>query len=153
MAHRIKHTLKSNTDPILKQTSIVLAILGFADAVYLLVLKYTQSEALCVGNHGCITVNTSSYSMIYGIPISLWGLIGYLCIGTALFLESHWRLMHEQGPLFTFGASLIGVIFSAYLTWIELYVIHATCPFCVASAILITLIFILAVIRLVKQTT
>ena len=153
MAARIKPPRQDKARQTLNWVSFILTFLGAADAVYLLVLKYTQSEAMCIGNHGCITVNNSSYSLIYGIPVSLWGLIGYLCIGAALFLEPHWKLMHEQGPLFIFGASLIGVIFSAYLTWIELYVIHAICPFCMASAILITLIFILAVIRLVKQTT
>jgi uncharacterized membrane protein len=140
------------TGPILKWTSIVLAILGAADAIYLLVLKSTQLEALCVGNHGCITVNNSIYSEIYGIPVSVFGIAAYLAIAGILLLELHLKSARENGPLAIFGISLTGLAFSAYLTWLEFYVIHAVCPFCIASAIIITLIFILAIIRLVKQT-
>ena len=63
------------------------------------------------------------------------------------------KIAKEYGPLAIFGISLGGVIFSIYLTYLELYVIHAVCPFCVASAIIIILLFILAILRLVKQTT
>jgi len=153
VASVIKTSHQGKIGHVLKWVSFALTILGSVDAIYLLVLKYTQSEAMCVGSHGCITVNNSTYSMIYGLPISLIGLIGYLCIGVALLLEPYWKLVNEQSPLFIFGASLIGVIFSAYLTWIELYIIHAICPFCVASAVIITFIFILAVIRLIRQST
>jgi uncharacterized membrane protein len=58
----------------------------------------------------------------------------------------------DNNPLMIFGISLAGTAFTGYLTWIELYVIHKVCPFCVASAIIILLIFILAIIRLVRQT-
>jgi uncharacterized membrane protein len=143
---------KDKSAPILTWASIVLAFLGAADAIYLLVLKYTQLEALCVGNHGCITVNNSIYSEIYGIPVSVFGIAAYLAIAGILLLEPHLKLAKENGPLAIFGISLAGVAFSAYLTWLEFYVIHAACPFCIASAIIITLIFILAIIRLVKQT-
>ena len=152
MAHQIMHTSKDGTDQIMKGSSITLAILGAVDSIYLLVLKYKQLEAMCIGNHGCITVSNSSYSEIYHTPIAFFGLIGYICIGVLLYLEPRWKLTREQGPLVVFGAALVGVLFSAYLTYLELYVIHAICPFCVASAIIITLIFILAIIRLVKQT-
>jgi uncharacterized membrane protein len=151
VAPGIKTAHLDKTGQVLKWVSIALTILGAADAIYLLVLKYSQSEAMCVGSHGCITVNNSSYSMIYGIPVSLLGLIAYLAIGASLILESYWKHAHNHGPLLTFGATLIGVIFSAYLTWIELLIIHATCPFCLISAVVISIIFILAVIRLVRQ--
>jgi uncharacterized membrane protein len=143
---------KDKSEPIFKWASIVLAFLGAADAIYLLVLKYTQLEALCVGNHGCITVNNSLYSEIYGIPVSVFGIAAYLAIAGILLLEPRLKLAKENGPLAIFGISLAGVAFSAYLTWLEFYIIHAVCPFCIASAIIITLIFILAIIRLVKQT-
>lgn len=152
MAARMRTSSKDKSEPILKWASIVLAILGAADAIYLLVLKYTQLEALCVGNHGCITVNNSIYSEIYGIPVSVFGIAAYLAITGILLLEPRLELAKENGPLSIFGISLAGVAFSAYLTWLEFYVIHAVCPFCIASAIIITLIFILAIIRLVKQT-
>ena len=135
----------------LRWTSLALSILGAADAIYLLVLKYTQDEAMCIGNYGCISVNNSSYSMIYGIPVSLLGLLAYLAVTAMLLLESHWELARLRGPLVVFGIGLTGVLFSAYLTYLEYFVIYAVCPFCIASALLIALIFILSIIRLVRQ--
>jgi uncharacterized membrane protein len=152
MANRINHNRKDKSDQILKWAGILLAFLGAADSIYLLILKYTQAKVMCVGSHGCITVNTSVYSEIYGIPVSAFGILAYLVIAAIGLLESRWKLAGENGPLAAFGISLAGVAFSAYLTYIEIYVIHALCPFCVASAVIITAIFILAFIRLVKQT-
>jgi len=152
VAVRMRTSSKDKSKPILKWASIILAILGAVDAIYLLVLKYTQLEALCVGNRGCLTVNNSIYSEIYDIPVSTFGIAAYLAIAGILLLEARLRLARENGPLAIFGISLAGMAFSAYLTWLEFYVIHAVCPFCIASTIIITLIFILAIIRLVKQT-
>jgi len=152
MAHQLKNNHTDKTESILKWAMIALSVLGTLDAIYLLVLKYTQSEAMCVGNHGCITVNNSQYSVIYGIPVSVFGILAYIAIAALVLLESHIQFVHENGPLADFGISLGGVVFSAYLTYLEFYVIHAVCPFCVTSAITITVIFILAVIRLIKQT-
>jgi len=133
-------------------STMVLTILGTADSVYLLIYKLTGNPYMCLGNGGCHNVNFSPYSEIYGIPVSLFGIAAYLAIVVILALEARVKIAKENGPLAIFGISLVGVGFSAYLTYLELYVIHAVCPFCVASAVLITLIFILAVIRLVKQT-
>ena len=152
MANKMKPVLTDKNDQIFKWSSVTLAILGALDAIYLLVLKYTQAVAMCIGNHGCITVNNSSYSEIYHTPVAFFGLMGYVSIAALLIIEPKWNLTREQGPLVVFGAALIGVLFSAYLTYIEYYVIYAVCPFCLASAIIITIIFILAIIRLVKQT-
>ena len=151
MASRIKPVPQDKSDLAFKWASIILAFLGTADSIYLLVLKYTQLEVMCVGNHGCITVNNSRYSEIHGIAVSVFGILGYLAMAGILLLETRLKLAKEQGPLAVFGMSLGGVAFSAYLTYLEFYVIHAVCPFCITSATVITLIFILAIIRLVKQ--
>jgi uncharacterized membrane protein len=153
MAGQTKRVKQGNKREILRLASIILAFLGAAVSSYLLVLKYTQAVVMCAGSHGCITVSNSPYSMIYGVPVALIGFTGYIVIAVQLLLENKMAILKEQGPLFVFGETLIGFIFSAYLTWIELYVIHAICPFCVASAIIMTLLFILAVIRLVKHST
>jgi len=131
--------------------SIVTAILGAADSLYLLIYKLTSNNLMCLGSGGCSTINSSRYSEIYGIPVSLLGLLAYLAIVVVHTLEPRIKVAEEHGPLLVFGISLVGVLYSAYLTYLELYVIHAVCPFCVVSAILITIIFVLAIIRLVKQ--
>jgi uncharacterized membrane protein len=106
---------------------------------------------MCLGNGGCSTVNSSSYSELFGIPVSVYGLLAYLAIITIILLEPRWKLAATQGPLALFGITLGGVLFSAYLTYIEYFVIFAVCPFCIISAVVITLLFILAIIRLVIQ--
>jgi uncharacterized membrane protein len=152
MASRLKTTPTDKSDPILRWASIILAILGTADAIYLLIYKYSSNDRMCLGNGGCATVNYSPYSEIYGVPVALLGILAYLAILAVLALEPHWKLTEEYGRLTVFGMGLVGVLFSAYLTYIEAYVIHAYCPFCVTSAILITVIFILAIIRLIKHS-
>jgi uncharacterized membrane protein len=152
MVHRIEKPVINKSDLALFWGSAVLSILGALDALYLLIFKLTGNNRMCLGNGGCHDVNFSSYSEIYGIPVSVFGMAAFLAILCILFLEGRLKIAKENGPLAIFGISLGGVLFTAYLTYLELYVIHAICPFCVASAILITLIFILSVIRLVKQT-
>ena len=152
MAHRIKPIKIDKTGPAFYWATFVLACLGVLDAVYLLIYKLTGNNGMCWGNGGCHDVNFSPYSEIGGIPVSVFGIIAFVFIASILLLEARLRIAEENGPLAIFGISLAGVAFMAYLTWLEIYVIHAICPFCVASAVIIALIFILAVIRLINQT-
>jgi len=152
MAHRIKPTHHDKTGPAFYWAIFVLACLGVLDATYLLIYKLTGNNQMCLGNGGCHDVNFSPYAEIGKIPVAVFGIAAFLVIAAILLLEPRMRLAKENGPLAIFGISLAGVAFSAYLTWLEVYVIHAICPFCVASAVLIALIFILAIIRLVRQT-
>ena len=151
MVSRIDKSQVDKIGSVLYWSSVVLAALAALDALYLLIFKLTGNSQMCLGNGGCHDVNFSPYSEIYGIPVSIFGLLAYLAILGILFLEARVKIIKENGPLVNFGIGLVGVAFSIYLTYLEIYVIHAICPFSVASAILITLIFILAIIRLVKQ--
>ena len=151
MVHPMTPIQKDKSGPTLYWAIFTLACLGFLDATYLLIYKLTNINAMCLGNGGCHNVNFSSYSEINGIPVSAFGMFAFFVIAGILLLEPRWKAAMENGSLAIFGISLAGVAFSAYLTWLELYVINAVCPFCVASAIIITLIFILALIRLIKQ--
>jgi len=130
---------------------MVSAIAGMAISIYMFVFKTLSIDAMCLGNGGCSTVNASPYSEIYGIPVAAVGLIGYLAIIGSLILEKFTLFFEDNGPLLEFGMGLVGVVYSAYLTYLEFYVIHAVCPFCVASAVTITLCFVFALIRLIKQ--
>ena len=152
MANRIKNKPIDKTAPTLFWSTVAISIIGAADAVYLLIYKLTGNPHMCLGNGGCHNVNFSPYAEINGIPISVFGICAYLAIICILVLEARVKIAKDNGPLAIFGISLGGVAFSAYLTYLEIYIIHAICPFCVISAIAITLLFILAIIRLVKQT-
>jgi uncharacterized membrane protein len=151
MAHSINPPPGKKSVPVLYWASFVLACLGVLDSIYLLIYKLTNNNAMCIGSGGCHDVNFSPYSEIGGIPVSVFGIAGFLFIAAILLLEPRLKFLQENGPLVIFGVGIFGVAFSAYLTWLELYVIHAICPFCVASAVIISLIFILAIIRLIKQ--
>lgn len=136
----------------LKLASMLAAILGTLDSIYLLIFKLTSAAAMCLGSGGCSKVNSSLYSEVQGIPVSLLGIFAYLVILSLHVFETSNRFIKKNGALFIFGVSLCGVLFSAYLTYIEMYIIHAICPFCMASAVLITIIFIIAIVRLIQQT-
>jgi uncharacterized membrane protein len=152
MANSISPSKSTKTGPTSYWASLILACLGVLDATYLLIYKLTGNNAMCIGNGGCHNVNFSPYSEINGIPVSVFGIAAFLTIAGLLLLEPRVKFVDENGPLAIFGISLAGVAFTAYLTWLEIYVIHSICPFCVASAIIITLIFIIAIIRLINQT-
>lgn len=134
--------------------SLVIACIGFLDAVYLIILKYTNNKGMCLEGIGdCWSVNISRYSMIGGIPVAGLGAMGFLAIIALLLLENRGGFWLNQGLMVNFGLSLIGVLFSAYLTYIEIAVIHAICPFCVLSAICMLILFGLNLARLAPSKT
>lgn len=136
----------------MKKTNLIAlsaAIVGAIDAIYLSWIKFSHNETLCAPGLGdCFTVNTSRYSEIYGIPIALFGLAAFLFIIAILLGESRCSFLQENGSLLLFGVSLIGVLYSTYLTYLEAYIILAWCPYCVLSATMITIIFITSIYRL-----
>jgi len=135
----------------LRITAIILAIIGLVTSLYLLWIKVSNNQALCLPGIGdCWSVNTSIYSEFLGIPVSIFGAGGYLAILVVLFAETRYKIAKLYSQYAMFGLTLLGVIVSAILTYLELAVIHAVCPFCVLSAIVMTLLFILTIVSLVK---
>ncbi len=131
-------------------SSLILAGVGLIDALYLTGVKLSNTYTLCgpVGN--CETVNTSQYSQVGGIPIALFGAGAYLVLLILLLFERHNDFWAEYSPMLVFGVSLAGVLYSAYLTFLEIAVIRAICPYCIISAIIMVLLFILALIHLIR---
>jgi uncharacterized membrane protein len=139
-------------DKKLYWASIVFTAIGLAVSIYMTIFKLTNNNNMCVGNHGCTTVNDSSYSVINGFPVAAVGIIGYLAILLVLILEvKGGRFFKENAILVNFGLMLIGFLFTLYLIYLEIFVIKALCPFCLTSQIAMSILFILSVIRLVKQ--
>lgn len=109
----------------LKILSAVLAAIGLADSAYLWYTKMSRSAILC-GVGDCDAVNASPYASIAGIPVAALGVAGY----AALLVLAAWALAApESAPywltdLRLFAAGL-GFLFAAYLTALELFVIHA----------------------------
>ncbi len=135
----------------LRLVVIGLSILGVIVASYLVYVKFSPGALICSGVGGCEAVNTSVYSTLFGIPVAAFGALTYAAILILLLLEPRMALVSEWGVVAEFGLALIGTLYSAYLTYIEVAVLHQICPYCVTSAITITLICILSGIRLARQ--
>jgi uncharacterized membrane protein len=120
----------------------VLSTVGLGIAAYLTYVHYAGLHPLCLASGGCERVQSSHYAKLAGVPVATLGLAGYAAILASLPVRGELGL--AAGALF----ALVGFGFSGYLTWLELFRIHAICQWCVASAVLMTLIAALTVARL-----
>jgi uncharacterized membrane protein len=122
-----------------------LAVLGAAIAGYLTWVHFAELEPFCVGGGGaCERVQSSPHASLGGVPVAVLGLVGYLAILASQALADR---------SVTAFLALVGAGFSAYLTYVELNVIHAVCQWCVASAVVMTALAVASVARLVGRTT
>ncbi len=135
----------------LRRISIGLTVLGIVVAGYLTFLHLTDSSALCNGFGGCDAVRQSRYSEVAGIPVALIGLFGYLAILAVLLTEELDGPLAAQALILTFGLTLVGTLYSLYLTYLELFVIAAICPYCIASAVIMIVIFGFALYRVLRM--
>ena len=133
----------ASNDRMLAIAILVLALIGTGVAGYLTYVHYEGLKVIC-SNSGCGTVQSSQYAKIAGIPVATLGLLGYLGILGSLLIRN------ELGRMTGFGIALIGFLFSLYLTYRELFTIHAVCEWCVSSAVIMTLLFILTAVRLLR---
>lgn len=128
--------------------SIGLALAGLVDSLYLSWIKLTGNTAACSGIGDCEAVNTSRFSEIGGIPVALLGAFGYVLIIGMLVLRTRKQAWDEPLSIALFGVTLVGTLYSIYLTYLEVVVIRAVCPFCVVSAMLMAFLFILSIVHL-----
>lgn len=138
-------------DKTLWRLSLGFAILGLVVASYLIWIKVNPSALYCAGVGDCEAVNSSRYSVVWGIPIAIFGALAYAAILGTLLLEKRVAFFTAWGPLIEFGLAFAGTLYSAYLTYIEVAVIHKICPYCVTSAIAISLICIFTALRLPRM--
>jgi uncharacterized membrane protein len=123
----------------------LLALAGVGVSAYLTWAHLAGQSVVCGQSQGCDIVQQSVYSEVGGIPVALLGLAAYIALLALTLLRGHHLGgMEDYIPLAIFGISLIGVLYSAYLTYLELYVIYAICWWCVTSAVIITVIFLLS---------
>ncbi|MBK5218297.1 MAG: vitamin K epoxide reductase family protein [Thermoleophilia bacterium] len=136
--------MKFPSEAFLRRAVAFVATLGIGVATYITIADSGGGAPACVaGGHGCATVAESSYSHIAGINVSVFGIIGYvLLLATAFFATD---LARFAG----FALALGGFGFSIYLTYLEIFEIEAICQWCVASAVLMTILFLLNATRLI----
>ncbi len=124
----------------------IVCLLGIGDAGYLTYVHYSGIHVACLaGGGGCEKVQASQWSKLDGVPVSLLGLIGYVTILGSLAIRG------EMGRAIGFGIALIGFGFSMYLTYRELFTIHAICQWCVGSAVLMTALAVLTATRFLRD--
>jgi uncharacterized membrane protein len=118
------------------------ALLGLAIAGYLTYVHYAELGPVCVGGgKACEKVQNSSASELAGIPVAVLGLVGYAGILLSAALPG------EVGRLLGALLAISGLAFSLYLTYEELFVIHAVCQWCVASAVIMAILAALTGMR------
>lgn len=120
-----------------------LAVIGLGVAAYLAYVETQAVTAVCgpVGN--CNAVQTSEYAYLFGIPIGVLGVLGYVAI-LAAWCWSRWRADY-RATLALAAMTAFGVLFSIYLTSLEPFVIGAVCAWCLTSAVVMTLLMVMSV--------
>lgn len=133
------------------QITVALTIIGLLVSIYMTIYKVTANDNMCVGSKDCSVVNASKYSEVNGIPVAVVGAIGYAALLGILWLERKPGFFKDNGSMIFFGISLIGFFFTLWLIYVEVALLKAYCPFCITSQITMTVIFILSVVRVVRQ--
>jgi len=123
----------------------VLAVIGLGIASYLTYVHYAGIKPVCTAGESCTKVQTSVYSKLAGVPVALMGLIGYVAILASLLVPEN-----ETTRFATMALTLVGFGFSAYLTYRELFSIHAVCEWCASSAGILTVMMCLSVWRFLR---
>ncbi len=128
----------------LRRAIAFLAALGIGVATYIAVEATGGDAPACIaGSGGCATVAKSSYSHVAGVNIAVFGIVGYVLLLASAFFAN---------DLARFGGFLValgGFGYSVFLTYVELFKIEAICQWCVGSAILMTILFLLNATRLI----
>jgi uncharacterized membrane protein len=126
-----------------------LALAGIFVALYLLLYKMGVIGNLSCSIGSCETVNLSRWSVFIGAPVAAWGVAFYIVLFALAVASIEGRYAASLGMSKLLAlVSGGGMVFSAWLTYLELFVIHAICQWCVISAIIVTSVFVVAVLDL-----
>ena len=123
-----------------------LAALGLVIAVYLTVIKLSGGLPVCGPVSGCEDVARSEYSSTLGIPTAAFGALSSAAL---LVLGLVWaRTGDRRALLGAYGLGLLGVVFVGYLTYLELFVIHAVCAWCATYGLTVVVGWLVAALSL-----
>jgi uncharacterized membrane protein len=127
----------------------LVSLAGVFVALYLTLYKLGYVGTLVCAVGSCETVQTSRWATLLGFPVATWGVAFYV----AALALSLWGLSDAMADSRRLSQALVvmtgvGVLFSLWLTYLELFVIHAICQWCVISAVLVTVLFVISVLDL-----
>jgi len=143
-------TLKTtHTNRALSVIIAAIAIIGLIDAGFLTYKHYAAAAIplTCSTAFACNEVTTSSYSIFWGLPVSIYGMLFYIATIALLILSRRWRAAIYWLVFF----SAVGFLFSLRFVYIQFFVLQATCPYCLLSAAISLVIFILSFRLLLKK--
>lgn len=136
---------------IRRQAIVLLALVGLLVATYLWLYKIGVLGVLQCGTGSCEYVQTSPYAEIFGVPVALVGVVGYVVLFLIGLAGVQPRFATDRRVTVLLAVlATIGFAFTLYLTAIELFVLHAICRWCVGSAVIMTAIWGLALAGLVR---
>jgi uncharacterized membrane protein len=134
---------------IRRQALVLLTLVGLLVATYLWLYKIGVVGQLQCGTGNCELVQTSRYAELFGLPVALYGVGGYATLFVVGLLGLQPRFAADRRTTRLLAAiATVGFAFSLYLTAIELFVLHAICRWCVASAVIMTAIWVLSIVEL-----
>jgi len=131
-----------------RMTIALLALVGALVALYLTLFKVGVIGELVCNIGSCERVNTSRWAMLFGVPVAAWGLATYVVLLVLALVSVQRDALERQIAWVLVALSGWSVLFSAWLTSKELFVIHAICIWCVTSATIMTLIFLASLLEL-----
>ncbi|MGN6217777.1 MAG: vitamin K epoxide reductase family protein [Solirubrobacterales bacterium] len=132
------------SEATLRRIIAFIAALGIGVATYITIADSSGGSPACLaGGGGCETVANSSYSHIAGVNIAVFGIVGYILLLISAFFAN------DAARFGGFAVALGGFGFSVYLTYLEIFKIEAICQWCVSSAVLMTILFLLNATRLI----
>ena len=131
---------------IRRQAIVLLALVGLLVATYLWLYKLGLIGVLQCGTGSCESVQASRFAELLGVPVAFYGVAGYAALFGVGLAGLQPRLAADRRVTVLLAAlATVGFGFTLYLTAIELLVLHATCRWCVASAVIMTAIWAAAV--------
>lgn len=125
-----------------RMLTALVALVGLFVALYLALYKAGLIGTLACGAGECETVQLSRWATLLGLPVAAWG-VGYYALVFGLALagtQDRWADSHRLS-LALLALTAWGLLFSGWLTYLELFVIGAICRWCVVSAVIATLLF------------
>lgn len=137
--------MRAPAEGTLRSVAVFAATVGVGVAAYIAIADSGSGSPVCIGgSESCQTVADSSYSHLLGVNIAVFGVVGYLLLLGAAMLPG------DGARMGGFAVALAGFGYSVFLTYLELFVIDAVCQWCVFSAVLMTVLFAVNAIRMVR---
>ena len=128
----------------MRAAAVAVALIGLGIATYLTIVHYAGGAPVCAIAHGCATVQKSRYAEFAGVPVAVLGLLGYVALLVSLARDT------EAFRTAAAFIAIAGAAFSGWLTYVEVFKLHAICIWCVGSAICMALLAILTTLRMLR---